>query len=123
MYRLGLGQKKQYLIDLHKTMANNMRFAKYPEHTQIQEEENEILRCGAHRDYGTISLICQDSVGGLEIQMPDHSWFEVQNNQSEACLFMNFGLALQILTGDKVPAVVHRVTEPTINNYNNNIIP
>lgn len=30
-----------------------------------------VVRCGAHSDYGTITLLLQDNVGGLEVFKKD----------------------------------------------------
>ncbi len=33
-----------------------------------------VVRCGEHSDYGTITFLYQDSMGGLEVRAVDNSW-------------------------------------------------
>lgn len=37
----------------------------------LEEEDVEpgIVRCGLHSDYGTITLLVQDDMGGLEVKL------------------------------------------------------
>lgn len=41
--------------------------------THVKEEDvnKTVTRCGAHCDYGTFTLLVQDSEGGLEVQLPN----------------------------------------------------
>jgi len=34
------------------------------------------IRCGEHADYGTITLLLQDEIGGLEVEGVDEGWLE-----------------------------------------------
>jgi len=36
------------------------------------------IRCGEHADYGTITLLLQDDVGGLEVKAVDDGWIGAQ---------------------------------------------
>jgi isopenicillin N synthase-like dioxygenase len=37
-----------------------------------QLRNEEIVRIGAHSDYGSLTLLFQDNVGGLEAEDPNH---------------------------------------------------
>ena len=47
------------------TNATALRLLHYPVITQQLKEGQ--LRCGKHSDYGSITLLFQDNIGGLEV--------------------------------------------------------
>ncbi len=60
-----------------------------------------------HTDPGLLTLLLQDSVGGLQTQLRDGSWIDVPPN--EQSVVVNLGDALQVLSNDRYRAAVHRV--------------
>jgi isopenicillin N synthase-like dioxygenase len=56
--------------------ATSMRLLNYPaiEEDLVLIESKTITRCGVHTDYGGMTLLFQDCLGGLEIQKLDGSW-------------------------------------------------
>lgn len=44
-----------------------LRFNYYPRITDIEHIKAGQIRCGEHTDYGGITLLFQDNVGGLEV--------------------------------------------------------
>lgn len=40
-------------------------------HVKQDEVNKTVTRCGEHCDYGTFTLLAQDSEGGLEVQLPN----------------------------------------------------
>lgn len=46
--------------------ASTFRTLFYPPLTDADKKPG-VVRCGAHSDYGTITLLIQDNVGGLEV--------------------------------------------------------
>ena len=66
-------QDPKWLTQVHGSIgtagnATALRLLYYP---PIPEESNikpEQVRCGEHSDYGSITLLFQDSVGGLEVR-------------------------------------------------------
>ncbi len=66
---------------------------------------------GAHADYGFITLLLQDSVGGLEVQpYGQDQWIEVE--PIEGALVVNIGEMLEVATNGYLMATIHRVTAP-----------
>jgi len=90
---------------IHQTKHFNMRFLHYP-----YSKRAGVLRCGAHKDFGTITLLCQDNTGGLEVLNPDGQWEPIRPHPT-ASLWINFGICLEMLYG--IPALVHRVVDPS----------
>ena len=56
----------------HKGDNTALRYLHYPVITEELTEEQ--LGCGAHTDFGTITLLFQDGVGGLQVQGRDGVW-------------------------------------------------
>jgi isopenicillin N synthase-like dioxygenase len=66
---------------------------------------------GTHADYGFVTLLLQDMVGGLEVQPPGSTeWLEVE--PIEGALVVNLGEMLEVATEGYLAATIHRVTAP-----------
>mmetsp|Transcript_82831 Transcript_82831/g.134315 ORF Transcript_82831/g.134315 Transcript_82831/m.134315 type:complete len:183 (-) Transcript_82831:9-557(-) len=62
---------------------------------------------GPHSDSGMLTLLVQDSTGGLEAQLPGGSWISVAPRRG--MLVVNLGEMLQVATRGYFLATVHRV--------------
>lgn len=49
-----------------------LRMVRYPPHPENADERT--FGAGAHTDWGAVTVLAQDELGGLEVQMPDNSW-------------------------------------------------
>ncbi|AUG76407.1 oxidoreductase [Kitasatospora sp. MMS16-BH015] len=65
---------------------------------------------GAHKDYGFITLLLQDTVGGLQVERPDGSFLEVP--PMEGAFVVNLGELLEVATDGYLKATRHRVVSP-----------
>lgn len=75
------------------------------------EKELAVTRCGAHCDYGTFTLLSQDSEGGLEAKLPGSSkWARV--GHLPGAILINTGEILSIWSQERYPALLHRVIIP-----------
>lgn len=64
-----------------------------------------VTRCGPHCDYGTFTLLAQDSEGGLEVKLPgSEKWQRV--GHLPGAILINTGELLSLWTHDKYPALV-----------------
>ncbi|CAM9279218.1 unnamed protein product, partial [Heterosigma akashiwo] len=68
--------------------------------------ENEKIGSSPHTDWGFLTCIMQDSVGGLQIQV-DGQWFDVPHRPHT--LVVNAGDYLALLSGGRFRSPVHRV--------------
>ncbi|XP_058129025.1 uncharacterized protein LOC131286699 [Anopheles ziemanni] len=85
--------------------------AKARELAEQEHENQQITRCGAHCDYGTFTLLAQDSEGGLEVKLPGTDrWKRV--GHLPGAILINAGELLSTWTGDKISALEHRVIIP-----------
>jgi isopenicillin N synthase-like dioxygenase len=66
---------------------------------------------GAHADYGFVTLLLQDQVGGLEVLPPGTSeWIPVE--PIPGALVVNLGEMLEVATQGYLAATIHRVQAP-----------
>nr|XP_019539144.2 UPF0676 protein C1494.01-like [Aedes albopictus] len=82
---------------------------------KLAEEEEarqeQYTRCGAHCDYGTFTLLVQDSEGGLEVKLPgSDKWKRV--GFLPGAILINAGELLSTWTNERIPALQHRVVIP-----------
>ncbi|MDU9003452.1 isopenicillin N synthase family dioxygenase [Sedimentitalea todarodis] len=61
----------------------------------------------AHTDYGCLTLLAMDGSPGLTVQMPDGSWQAI--DAQPGVFVINFGEMLEMWTGGRVKATLHRV--------------
>uniref|UniRef100_A0A6M2DV74 Putative iron/ascorbate family oxidoreductase n=1 Tax=Xenopsylla cheopis TaxID=163159 RepID=A0A6M2DV74_XENCH len=74
----------------------------------------KFTRCGSHCDYGTFTLLVQDSEGGLEVKLPHtERWQRV--GHLPGAILINTGELLAAWTQERYPALPHRVIIPEHN--------
>ncbi|KAK4308508.1 hypothetical protein Pmani_019793 [Petrolisthes manimaculis] len=78
---LALDQERDFFTLNHQKLqtmsacnTSTMRLNFYPPVPPNTPEKS--VRCGTHTDYGTITLLFQDSMGGLQVQDVSGSWVE-----------------------------------------------
>jgi len=64
----------------------------------------DAIRCGEHSDLGTLTLLFQDMVGGLEVKRLDGSWIHAV--PIEGAILINAGQLLELWTAGIFPATV-----------------
>lgn len=70
-----------------------------------------LTHCGAHCDYGTFTLLCQDAESGLEAKLPgSERWQRV--GHLPGSILINTGELLSLWTNEKFRALPHRVVVP-----------
>ncbi|WP_192258544.1 isopenicillin N synthase family dioxygenase [Mesorhizobium caraganae] len=88
-----------------KTPITIQRLLHYPPQTGVVDEK--VIGMGAHTDYGNLTILAQDSVGGLQVMNRDGVWVEA--NPIPGTFVINIGDLVQKLTNDRYLANLHRV--------------
>ncbi|KAJ5780657.1 Oxoglutarate/iron-dependent dioxygenase [Penicillium paradoxum] len=103
---IGLGLPIHSLRDLHKAQTNELRLTHYP--AVDRADFANATRIAAHTDFGTITLLFQDNVGGLEMESPPGSGVFIPADSAgpHECI-VNVGDCLQMWTG--LHSARHRV--------------
>lgn len=80
-------------------------------HISKSDVNKNFTRCGEHCDYGTFTLLVQDTEGGLEVKLPNSEKWQKVGHLGGA-IFLNAGELLSIWTNGLYPALKHRVVIP-----------
>lgn len=82
-----------------------LRLLHYP--PQSGKIDESVMGIGAHTDYGNLTILAQDNVGGLQVMNRDGAW--VEGPPIDNCFVINIGDLIQRLTNDVYLANLHRV--------------
>lgn len=117
----GLGITDERLSGLFVAGESALRLLRYPVRSPasragVSDEEGlyvfhdgirrEVIS-EAHFDFGFITRLAQDDVGGLQAKLPCGSWIDVP--PVEGHLVVNFGKLLECWTASRIRATEHRV--------------
>jgi isopenicillin N synthase-like dioxygenase len=103
VFEFNLQLSKDCLLNHHSEEYNTLRILHYPKST-------EKVKAGSHSDYGSITLLFQDLIGGLEI-LNQEEWMPIEGIEYEDTfpIIINSGDLMEIWTNKKYPSVKHRV--------------
>jgi len=109
------GLPEDYFVSAHTGENVTLRLLYYPGSVEGQPSFGsglgrfatpEIL-AGAHTDYGMMTLLFQDDVGGLQVQSMDGSWLDIVPQLQS--VIMNTGDLMAHWSNDRFPSTSHRV--------------
>ncbi len=69
---LSLSLPEDYFDAACKDPMVTLRMVRYPAHPEGADDRT--FGAGAHTDWGAVTVLAQDTHGGLEVQLPDESW-------------------------------------------------
>jgi isopenicillin N synthase-like dioxygenase len=95
----------EFFTERHRGENVTLRFLHYPANLPVKSSAQ--LGAGAHTDYGSITLLFQDDVGGLELRDADGEW-RLAPPVPQAVL-INTGDLMERWTNGRFPSTVHRV--------------
>ncbi|EFP77977.1 uncharacterized protein PGTG_03933 [Puccinia graminis f. sp. tritici CRL 75-36-700-3] len=107
-------EEADYLSKFHQESNNQIRLAHYPpiEATQLIEGVRE--RFGAHTDFGSITILFQDQVGGLQVENPTAPGHFLQVKPIEETVVVNIADLLMRWSNDTLRSTLHRVGPPDV---------
>ena len=108
LFARGLGLPPGFFADATGHGANALRAINYPARPDAARPGQ--LRAGAHTDYGTVTILRQDAVGGLEVLGPGETWAGVE--PVPGAFVINIGDLLARWTNDRWRSTLHRVVDP-----------
>lgn len=82
-----------------------LRLLHYP--SQLATAPDDLYGSAPHTDFGFITLLAQDDVGGLQVQSPDGAWIEAPPR--DGTFVMNVGQMLHQWSNGVLRATPHRV--------------
>ncbi|OXA51656.1 2-oxoglutarate-Fe(II) type oxidoreductase ppzD [Folsomia candida] len=102
-------QRHRALDDLNIKSHNDIRTNYYMalNSSEVDEITEDAMRLNEHNDWGTVTFLVQDSVGGLEAKKTNGDWIPVP--PIENSIVLNAGLMLEMWSGGHFPATGHRV--------------
>ncbi|KAJ5608807.1 hypothetical protein N7528_009374 [Penicillium herquei] len=108
---LGISESEMTL--LHNKAENEFRLLHYPAIPASELADGTATRIAEHTDFGSITMLFQDSVGGLQVENQQNlGVFEGVESLDKTEIILNIGDSFQRLTNDTFRAACHRVTYP-----------
>jgi isopenicillin N synthase-like dioxygenase len=96
-----------FLVDRCNDQHENLRLLHYP---SVVIENDDMVRGNIHSDYGTITLLLQDQVGGLKVKTVDGTWIPVP--PVPGAIVLNVGDMLMRWSNNVLKATLHQVVAP-----------
>ncbi|CAM0138569.1 hypothetical protein VKS41_007190 [Umbelopsis sp. WA50703] len=110
---ISFGLQDDYFEPLFNPTLSTLRYLHYPARTVKAEEsasnddDDALLSCSKHTDSGIVTLLCQDEVGGLEVQNSLGQWIPAPYVPES--FVVNLGDLMHRWTNGKFVATMHRV--------------
>ena len=108
---IGLKLGPDHFVDFVKQGDNTLRLLHYPA-VPAGAFANGRVRAGLHSDFGSITLLFQDSRGGLQVERKSGEFMDV--TPIEGTIVMNAGDLLSRWTNGSIRSTRHRVVEPPL---------
>ena len=107
----GMGMDEHFFDKYADAGDNNLRLLHYPSvKKSVWRDNPNQVRAGEHSDYGSITLLFQDDIGGLEVKSPKGTW--VRATPIPGTIVVNAGDLLQRWSNDIIRSTNHRVIQP-----------
>ncbi|MEM7696370.1 MAG: 2-oxoglutarate and iron-dependent oxygenase domain-containing protein [Pseudomonadota bacterium] len=108
-FAVDLGLPPEHFADALDRPLATLRLLHYPPVAAPLEEGQ--LGAGTHTDYGNVTLLATDDVGGLQIKTREGAWLDAPT--LPGAFICNIGDCLMRWTNDVYVSTPHRVVPPT----------
>ncbi len=106
---IALQAPPDFFVAPHRQQSHTLRLLHYPPLAKTPKPEQ--VRAGVHSDYGSITLLFQDDVGGLEVKTRQGEWISAP--AIPGTLIVNTGDLMERWTNHEFRSTQHRVRTPT----------
>jgi isopenicillin N synthase-like dioxygenase len=104
-FALGLGLEDDFFLRSSSTPLSRASFVYYPQQPEDMGEDQ--FGVGPHTDFGVLTVLCQDSVGGLQVEDINGDWIHAP--PIDGALIVNVGDLLARWTDGAYKSTPHRV--------------
>ena len=104
-FALGLGLDENFFLSSPAQPLSRASYVYYP--SQPTPSRNDQFGAGPHTDFGVLTVLYQDAIGGLQIQDMAGSWIDAP--PVDGTLVINVGDLLERWTGGAYRSTPHRV--------------
>ncbi len=98
-----------FFTDRMVDALTNLRLLHYPSRESRRPQPGQ-PGCGEHTDYGMVTLLAEDSTGGLQLRRRDGTWVSVHATPDQ--LIVNIGDMLAHWTNGRWTSTMHRAGNP-----------
>jgi len=102
---MAVGEHPDFFLPYFDPPSTALRLIHYP--AAATDRPRELLGIQPHTDYGFLTILAQDEVGGLEVRRVDGTWIEAAHVPGS--FVVNIGDALARWTNDVFNSTPHRV--------------
>lgn len=107
---VAVGEDRRFFGRFFDPPSTNLRMLHYPPGPAARPED--VFGVHPHTDYGFLTILAQDDVGGLQVQRVDGSW--IQAPCIPGTFVVNVGDMLARWTNDEFNSTPHRVVSPSV---------
>ena len=107
---VAVGERRDFFGRYFAPPSTNLRMLHYPPAPPMRPEDQFGIH--PHTDYGFLTILTQDRVGGLQVRRPDGSWIDAP--WIPDTFVVNVGDMLARWTNDHFNSTPHRVISPPV---------
>ena len=104
-FALGLGLDENFFLQTASRPLSRASYVSYPAHPE--DSPDDLFGVAPHTDFGVLTVLCQDSLGGLQVRDIHDNWIEA--TPIDGTLVVNVGDLLSRWTGGVYRSTPHRV--------------
>lgn len=111
---IGMGLDETFFWAFHENKDNQVRLLHYPPVEESLLRDGKMERIASHTDFGTMTMLFQDSVGGLEVEDIHEKGKFNAAPYIPGTIVVNIGDFLQRWSNDHLKSTLHRVRAPPL---------